>query len=116
MHEKAVEFIISEQAALVLAFIAFALSLTYLLDIFLITNGRRAALRREGLIVRSINWAFFAVVFLLFGRIIPLKELETWRAAARIALFSLMISEIAFEITTMIPELKRMLWKKETSY
>lgn len=115
MHETVIHYIIGVQASIILALLALFLALLYALDVILMNSGRKIALRKEGIIVRAVNWLVFGFVFLLFGRIIELMEIETWRASARLALLFLVLSEIAFEVTTMWPEIKRMLWKKEIS-
>ncbi len=113
MHDQSIEYILSNQVSIGLSILAFILVGLYLLDLLLINNGVKRPMRKEGIIVRLFNWLAFGFVFLLFGQVIPLKEVETWRAAARLALLFLMLSEAIFEIVTLIPVIKRVPWKKE---
>jgi len=113
MHDKWVESILSNNMSILLAGLAFLLVFLYSIDLFLIKTGVKQVMRREGVVIRLINWLAFGFIFLLFGQIIPLKDLPTWRAAARMALGFLMLSEAVFEIITLIPAIKRVLWKKE---
>ena len=112
MHETVIHYIIGVQASQILALLAFFLAVLYFIDFFLTNTGRKVSRRREGLLVRALNWGLFGFIFLFFGKIIPLSELEVWRAGARIALFFLILSESLWELTTMWPELKRALWRK----
>ena len=114
MHTKAVDFVLGNDVSFALSLLAFLLASLYVFDLLLVNNGMKRPIRKEGILLRIFNWAMFGVVFLLFGQIIGLKDIFTWRAAARIALLSLMVSEGLFEISTLIPAIKRALWKKET--
>jgi len=113
MHNQAIDAVLSNNMSIGLAALAFALAILYLIDLLLINNGAKRPMRREGIAVRLINWLAFGFVFLLFGQIIPLQDIEAWRAAARMALGFLMLSEALFEIMTLIPVTKRVLWQKE---
>jgi len=113
LHDQWVSYILSTNTSVVLAVLAFVLAILYLVDVLLITNGSRKVIK-EGLIVRIVNWSIFGTVFLLFAGVITLMDLVTWRATARLALLFLMLSEAAFQVTTMYPALKRKLWKNKT--
>ena len=112
-HNKWIQFILSDPVSVSLSVLAFLLAFLYLLD-FLFLRNRSRRIITEGLLVRIVNWSIFGLVFLLFGQIIQLKDLLTWRALARMALMSLILSEMAFQIVTMWPATKRKLWKRET--
>lgn len=113
MHDQWVAYVLSNSASIGLAGLAFLLAVLYSIDLILINNGVKRSMRKEGIAIRLINWLAFGFIFLLFGQIIPLKEIYTWRAAARLALSFLMLSEALFEIITLIPAIKRVSWKKE---
>jgi hypothetical protein len=114
MHEQCVELVLSNGMSIILAGLAFLLAVLYLIDLLLINSGVKRPMRKEGIAIRLINWLAFGFIFLLFGQIVPLKDIYTWRAAARLALAFLMLSEALFEIITLIPAIKGTLWKKET--
>ena len=50
------------------------------------------------MVARAINWGVFGIIFFLFDPITSAAGLLTWRATARIALFFLMLSELAYQI------------------
>ena len=113
MHDEWIGYILSNSASIGLAVLAFLLVVLYSIDLLLINGGIKRPMRKEGIAIRLINWLAFGFIFLLFGQIIPLKDLSTWRAAARMALGFLMVSEALFEIITLLPAIKRVSWKKE---
>jgi hypothetical protein len=113
MHDEWVTYILGNSVSITLSVLAFLLVVLYLIDLLLINNGSKRAMRREGIAIRLINWFAFGLIFLFFGQIIPVKDIQTWRAAARLALLFLMLSEALFEIITIIPAIKRAPWKKE---
>ena len=114
MHDEYIGYVLSNEVSIGLAVLAFILVGLYILDLLLVNKGMKRLMRREGILLRLFNWAAFGFIFLLFGQVIELRSVETWRAAARMALSFLMISEAIFEIATLIPSIKRALWKKET--
>lgn len=113
-HDKVITFILSDSASLFLAGSAFLLAILYFIDLLLVSRGYQRIFSKYGVFARIVNWVAFGFVFLLFGRIIPLKDLLTWRASARLLLMFLILSEMLFLVVTMIPALKRKPWKKET--
>jgi len=113
MHDKYIEYILSDQTSIGIAIFAFILVGLYAIDLFIINGGAKRPVGKEGIAVRIVNWLAFGFVFLLFGRIIPLKDVQTWRAAARLALLFLMLSEAIFEVATLIPVIKRAKWMKK---
>lgn len=112
MHDQVISFILSNNVSIALSMLAFLLACLYVLDFILVKNGRKRHMRKEGILLRIFNWVAFGVIFLLFGQVILVKEVETWRATARMALTFLMLSEALFEIATLIPAIKRIIWKK----
>jgi hypothetical protein len=115
-HVDAIEFFIGTQVSILLAITAFFLTSLYILQFFLLPRGSAIVIvrstRRNRLIMRSINWAIFGLVFLLFGEVIRVRELSTWRATARVALIFLMLPEIAYQLTVLMPLIERPSWMK----
>ena len=114
MHDEWIAYVLSTNISMALSALAFLLVALYSIDLLLISKGEKRAMRREGIAIRLINWLAFGFIFLLFGQVIPLKDIETWRAVARISLSFLMLSEALFEIMTLAPSVKRVLWNKVT--
>ena len=112
MHEKFIIWILAEPFSISMAIFAFLLMCLYLIQ-FLITENyfERKYLRKNRLVFRAFNWFVFGAVFLFFGQVVPFKDLDTWRATARIALLFLMLPEIAYQLTILWPLTKRKLWK-----
>ena len=113
-HDALITWALSNQASLFMAILAFFLAFLYVVKFFYARDSLLVPIstRKYGLAMRALNWAVFGGVFLLFGQIIPLRELATWRATARIALLFLMLPEIAYQLTILLPALKRKLWTR----
>jgi len=116
MYSLFIYIILGDFGSIFLSVLAFFLMLLCLaqclfnIDSFTI----KKEVRKNRLIMRAINWGIFGGVFLLFGEVIIFKDLETWRATARVALFFLMIPEIAYHITILWPIIKKELRKTWT--
>lgn len=109
MHNLFIEWVLGPTASIMLSGAAFFLMLIYILQIFL-TVGNFVidqGVRKNRLILRAVNWGIFGGVFLLFGEAIHLQELATWRATARVALFFLMLPEMAYQLTVLWPTIRR---------
>jgi hypothetical protein len=115
MHDnphKFVTLLLSDEASILLSVLAFFLMWLYIIQIrltpdnFVINKG----VRKNRLIMRAINWGIFGGIFLLFGNVIPLPDILIWRATARVALFFLMLPEMAYQITVIWPVVKGKLW------
>lgn len=107
-HEAFIDAALGRPASIGLSVLAFFLMSLYILQI-LFTVGSFVIdkrVRKNRLILRAINWGVFGGVFLLFGEIFDLQDLRTWRATARVALFFLMLPEMAYQITVLWPEVK----------
>ena len=117
MHNLFIEWVLGSTASILLAVFAFFLMSVYILQIFL-TVGTFVidkGVRKNRLILRAINWGVFGGVFLLFGEVVQLRDLATWRATARVALFFLMLPEMAYQLTVLWPTIRRRmndLWTK----
>ena len=109
MPDQWMAYVLNTNVSIALSALAFLLVVLYSIDLLLITKGEKRVMRREGIAIRLINWLAFGFIFLLFGQVIPLKDVETWRAVARLALSFLMVSEALFEIITLAPSVKRVL-------
>lgn len=116
-HELFIEWALGRTASIMLSMLAFFLMSLYIIQI-LLTKGNFVidrGVRKNRLVLRAINWGVFGGVFLLFGDIITLRDLATWRATARVALFFLMLPEMAYQLTVLWPDIKRRqrdLWMK----
>lgn len=109
MHSSFIEWVLSPTASVTLSTLAFFLMWIYILQIFL-TVGNFVidkGVRKNRLIMRAINWGVFGGVFLLFGEVVHLHDLATWRATARVALFFLMLPEMAYQLTVLWPTIRR---------
>ena len=117
MHDVFIQWVLGPTASILLAAFAFVLMSIYILQIFL-TVGTfviNKGVRKNRLILRAINWGVFGGVFLLFGEVVALRDLATWRATARVALFFLMLPEMAYQLTVLWPTIRRRLrdlWTK----
>lgn len=116
MYDGFIQWVLSDIASILLAVLAFFLMILYLAHLCLTFDNFIVdkSIRKNRLLMRAINWGIFGTVFLLFGRVIPFQDLSTWRATARVALFFLMLPEMAYQITVIWPIVKRkgMVWTK----
>lgn len=108
-HDIFIEWVLSPTASILLSGLAFFLMSLYILQMFL-TVGNFVidkGVRKNRLVLRAVNWGIFGGVFLLFGEVVQLRDLATWRATARVALFFLMLPEMAYQLTVLWPTITR---------
>lgn len=117
MHDTFIDLMLSFSTSISLSVLAFGLMLLYVVQIFSTVDNFaiNKGVRKDRLIMRAITWGVFGGVFLLFGQVIPFKDLATWRATARVALLFLMLPEMAYQITVLWPTFRQRLrdsWMK----
>lgn len=108
LHDQITSFILSSSASITVSIFAFLLAGVYILQVVLNidTSFYSWAIRRERLGMRAINWLIFGCIFLLFSCFTD--DVIYWRSLARLALIFLILSELAYQITVLIPALKRL--------
>lgn len=106
-HNLIVDYILSPSASNLVSILALLLALVYILQVVLnVDTGFYSwAIRRERLAIRALNWVIFGVVFLLFSFFS--ESLIVWRALARLTLIFLILSEMAYQVTVLLPALKK---------
>lgn len=63
-----------------------------------ILSSEIKSVRRIRLFIRAFNWGLFGLVFLVFDVILQSLGILAWRTTARLALLSLMLAELAFQV------------------
>lgn len=112
-HLSTVLFILGRGFAAWLSLFSFTLFLVYILQVFLGVTPTYYSkpIRRERILLRAGNWFLFGVIFLLFAEIINITDLIVLRAASRLALFFLILSELAYQAVVLWPMFrKRVKW------
>lgn len=94
------DFMLAESTGVFLGVMAFFLAALYLSWAFIAPiydlNTPRVKMLR--LAARAANWLVFAVIFVFFDRFTAEFSIGIWRALARLSLFFIMLSEIAYHL------------------